>query len=209
MATPTPSVNSSKVPRSAIAIPSSRLRSSFLPNGQLRKSHEKLRPRYAAVPAQHNPPTSTSNMREVATQRLACDRCHGQKLRCSRSSQAAANGACQRCIKAKAHCQYSSPLRLGRPANKPPDLAKQGRRRSSNALPSPYESVSDASERQLEESYVNGLPQLDYPSVHEAEAPPLQEGHSKFQPSWWNQHFLMPFARLRLEPFPLEVFPLG
>lgn len=147
-------------------------------------------------------------MREVTTQRLACDRCHGQKLRCSRSSTTASNGACQRCIKAKTHCQYSSPLRLGRPANKP-DLAKQGRRRSSNALSSPYDSISSGSERKLEERYSKSLPQLEYFDVQEAETPPLQEGHSKHQPPSQGQQSLMPFDRYRLEPFSAESFPLG
>lgn len=49
-------------------------------------------------------------------ERLACDRCHGHKLRCRRGPKD--NQACQRCIKAGERCTYSPPLRLGRPANK-------------------------------------------------------------------------------------------
>lgn len=47
-------------------------------------------------------------------ERLACDRCHRQKLRCSRASHS--SRACQRCVKAGERCTYSPPLRLGRPA---------------------------------------------------------------------------------------------
>ncbi|KAI0853026.1 hypothetical protein F5Y00DRAFT_225177 [Daldinia vernicosa] len=41
-------------------------------------------------------------------QRSACDRCHGQKLRCMRS---ASGGACIRCTRAKAACTWSPSLR--------------------------------------------------------------------------------------------------
>ncbi|KJZ69853.1 hypothetical protein HIM_10753 [Hirsutella minnesotensis 3608] len=47
--------------------------------------------------------------------RLACDRCHRQKLRCSRASTQ--SRACQRCVKAGERCTYSPPLRLGRPVS--------------------------------------------------------------------------------------------
>lgn len=57
-------------------------------------------------------------------ERLACDRCHRQKLRCSRSSH---GRACQRCVKAGERCTYSPPLRLGRPASgsRPGDQDRQ------------------------------------------------------------------------------------
>ncbi|PFH59664.1 hypothetical protein XA68_12042 [Ophiocordyceps unilateralis] len=48
-------------------------------------------------------------------ERLACDRCHRQKLRCSRASSQ--SRACQRCVKAGERCTYSPPLRLGRPVS--------------------------------------------------------------------------------------------
>ncbi|KAI1394378.1 uncharacterized protein F4822DRAFT_439954 [Hypoxylon trugodes] len=44
-------------------------------------------------------------------QRSACDRCHGQKLRCLRSGS---SGACVRCTKAKAVCTWSPSLRCKR-----------------------------------------------------------------------------------------------
>ena len=56
------------------------------------------------------------NHRERPGQRSACDRCHGQKLRCIRGPPP--NGACQRCIKARETCQYSPALRQGRPTSK-------------------------------------------------------------------------------------------
>ncbi|KAI0177901.1 hypothetical protein BJ166DRAFT_619849 [Pestalotiopsis sp. NC0098] len=56
------------------------------------------------------------NHRERPGQRSACNRCHGQKLRCIRGPPP--NGACQRCIKARETCQYSPALRQGRPTSK-------------------------------------------------------------------------------------------
>ncbi|PYH95599.1 hypothetical protein BO71DRAFT_418445 [Aspergillus ellipticus CBS 707.79] len=44
------------------------------------------------------------------TQRHACDRCHGQKLRCIHSER----GPCVRCTKAKATCSWSQSLRSNR-----------------------------------------------------------------------------------------------
>ncbi|KAI0097801.1 hypothetical protein F4776DRAFT_533847 [Hypoxylon sp. NC0597] len=44
-------------------------------------------------------------------QRSACDRCHGQKLRCMRT---ASGGACIRCAKARATCTWSPSLRCKR-----------------------------------------------------------------------------------------------
>ncbi|KAI1643975.1 uncharacterized protein F4817DRAFT_367936 [Daldinia loculata] len=44
-------------------------------------------------------------------QRSACDRCHGQKLRCMRS---ASGGACVRCTRARAICTWSPSLRSKR-----------------------------------------------------------------------------------------------
>ncbi|KAI0383341.1 hypothetical protein F5Y04DRAFT_251094 [Hypomontagnella monticulosa] len=44
-------------------------------------------------------------------QRSACDRCHGQKLKCTRGSS---GGACVRCIKARAICSWSPSLRCRR-----------------------------------------------------------------------------------------------
>ncbi|KAE8149915.1 hypothetical protein BDV25DRAFT_120083 [Aspergillus avenaceus] len=45
------------------------------------------------------------------TQRYACDRCHGQKLRCIHTE----GGPCLRCAKAKATCSWSQSLRSNRP----------------------------------------------------------------------------------------------
>ncbi|PGH17243.1 hypothetical protein AJ80_04885 [Polytolypa hystricis UAMH7299] len=48
--------------------------------------------------------------------RLACDRCHAQKLRCLRSDTSRPNGECDRCLRASTPCVYSPPNRMGRPA---------------------------------------------------------------------------------------------
>ena len=50
--------------------------------------------------------------------RLACDRCHGQKLRCPRTTRDN-NDSCSRCLKAGVSCVYSAPLPTGRPAASP------------------------------------------------------------------------------------------
>ena len=48
-----------------------------------------------------------------ANLRSACDRCHGQKLRCTKSASAI---DCDRCLKAKTSCVHSAALRFGRKA---------------------------------------------------------------------------------------------
>lgn len=45
--------------------------------------------------------------------RLACDRCHNQKLRCTNS---ASTTDCDRCLKANTPCVHSPTLRFGRKA---------------------------------------------------------------------------------------------
>ncbi|KAL2065964.1 hypothetical protein VTL71DRAFT_3634 [Oculimacula yallundae] len=46
--------------------------------------------------------------------RLACNRCHSHKLRCPKRPNTTSED-CERCIRANAKCDYSVPLRLGRP----------------------------------------------------------------------------------------------
>lgn len=49
--------------------------------------------------------------------RFACDRCHGQKLRCPRSSSGSeANEPCRRCQKAGVRCNISVTQKTGRPS---------------------------------------------------------------------------------------------
>lgn len=54
----------------------------------------------------------------IATQvkRFACDRCHGQKLRCPRRADGDLHEPCVRCSKAGTPCGITTPLRMGRPA---------------------------------------------------------------------------------------------
>ncbi|KFY35429.1 hypothetical protein V494_05928 [Pseudogymnoascus sp. VKM F-4513 (FW-928)] len=47
--------------------------------------------------------------------RQSCNRCHGQKLRCTRANKSGP-GACNRCIRQGAQCVYSSSLPKGRPS---------------------------------------------------------------------------------------------
>lgn len=48
--------------------------------------------------------------------RFACDRCHGQKLRCPRRADGDLHEPCVRCSKAGTPCGITTPLRMGRPA---------------------------------------------------------------------------------------------
>ncbi|KFZ11391.1 hypothetical protein V502_07565 [Pseudogymnoascus sp. VKM F-4520 (FW-2644)] len=47
--------------------------------------------------------------------RQSCNRCHGQKLRCTRATNSEM-GACNRCLRQGAQCLYSSGLPKGRPS---------------------------------------------------------------------------------------------
>lgn len=49
-----------------------------------------------------------------AVKRAACDRCHGQKMRCIRNSASEAS-KCNRCIAANADCTFSLARKAGRP----------------------------------------------------------------------------------------------
>lgn len=49
--------------------------------------------------------------------RLACDRCHKRKQRCTRTG-INDNKPCERCREAGSQCVYSPPSRLGRPSNR-------------------------------------------------------------------------------------------
>ena len=53
----------------------------------------------------------------IATQvkRFACDRCHGQKLRCPRRNDGGLREPCVRCSKAGTACEITTPSRMGRP----------------------------------------------------------------------------------------------
>ena len=54
----------------------------------------------------------------IATQfkRSACDRCHGQKLRCPRRNEGDLHEPCVRCSKAGTACEITTPSRMGRPS---------------------------------------------------------------------------------------------
>lgn len=62
------------------------------------------------------------------TKRLACDRCHGKKIRCIPLSSD--HKICQRCHRQGLACHYSSPLKTGRPAH-------SNRTRRTNTAPPP------------------------------------------------------------------------
>ena len=76
------------------------------------------------------PPITTTS---APLMRQSCDRCHKQKLRCTRTGNNGNTGACDRCFRKHAQCVFSSSLPKGRPsmygsaddftAPKNPDLA--------------------------------------------------------------------------------------
>ncbi|KAI1155273.1 hypothetical protein F4825DRAFT_68864 [Nemania diffusa] len=63
----------------------------------------------ATATATATEPSSSSPMRQ------SCDRCHKQKLRCTRESSTN-SGACDKCIRKRAQCIYSFALPKGRPS---------------------------------------------------------------------------------------------
>lgn len=59
-------------------------------------------------------------------ERLSCDRCRIQKLRCPRGGSADVK-SCSRCQRRGAECIYSTPLPKGRPrANRPASMSRRG-----------------------------------------------------------------------------------
>lgn len=59
--------------------------------------------------------TSTSTASATMPRRQSCDRCHGQKLRCTRTGNGDRD-ACNRCFRQGVQCVYSSSLPKGRPS---------------------------------------------------------------------------------------------
>lgn len=57
----------------------------------------------------------TPDATAATPRRQSCDRCHGQKLRCTRRDSHK-SGACERCLRKGAVCVYSSSLPKGRPS---------------------------------------------------------------------------------------------
>ncbi|KKP04693.1 hypothetical protein THAR02_03173 [Trichoderma harzianum] len=69
----------------------------------------------AASTAATTTTTTTTASTSTASRRQSCDRCHGQKLRCTRAS-GSNTGACNRCLRQNARCVYSFSLPKGRPS---------------------------------------------------------------------------------------------
>ncbi|KAL8699268.1 MAG: hypothetical protein Q9224_001488 [Gallowayella concinna] len=69
------------------------------------------------------PSSDTSPSSDIAPQRAACERCRGQKLRCTRTCDSRA--ACNRCERAGAQCIVNPALRTGRPIRLEPSFSQQ------------------------------------------------------------------------------------
>lgn len=59
------------------------------------------------------PPITTTS---APLMRQSCDRCHKQKLRCTRAGNNSNTGACDRCFRKHTQCVFSSSLPKGRPS---------------------------------------------------------------------------------------------
>lgn len=60
--------------------------------------------------------TTSTNKTSAPLMRQSCDRCHKQKLRCTRAGNNGNTGACDRCFRKHSHCVFSSSLPKGRPS---------------------------------------------------------------------------------------------
>ncbi|KAF2138557.1 uncharacterized protein K452DRAFT_290699 [Aplosporella prunicola CBS 121167] len=76
--------------------------------------------------------------------RMACDRCHAQKLRCLRTVNSRAGTDCDRCLRLSARCTYSPPNRMGRPTTAEAAANNRGKSGSANNFnhPSPLSSAA-------------------------------------------------------------------
>ena len=117
--------------------------------------------------------TSTPlNLNSSAGKRAACDRCRGQKLRCTREDQSSNSpqAACIRCFKAGATCSYETGKRVGRSnackTSAPQERRGNGHRISkvsgiasrSNANPSGQSGYSDSQAGTWQDQHGSGNP---------------------------------------------------
>ena len=85
--------------------------------------------------------------------RFACDRCHGQKLRCPRPVDGgSATVPCIRCQRAGTVCNISSPLKTGRPSKALKLQARTDQRSGSISPPSSRTSSNNATNGQVPET---------------------------------------------------------
>lgn len=92
--------------------------------------------------------TPATNTPTGTPRRQSCDRCHGQKLRCTRPDNAR-TGACDRCLRKGAQCAYSSSLPKGRPSLyrlSEVSVGSKGSGKSSSASPTPPATTPSATE---------------------------------------------------------------
>ncbi|KAL9609529.1 MAG: hypothetical protein Q9167_005708 [Letrouitia subvulpina] len=94
-------------------------------------------------------------------QRSACERCRGQKLRCTRNHSSQAS--CNRCERAGAQCIVGPALRIGRPTRLDPSSSSQ----SANPQPPPPATAPPPSTRVREHSDIVDFPITSKePSAH-------------------------------------------
>lgn len=84
----------------------------------------------ATATMQLSPATTNTSVRK----RSACDRCHGQKLRCIRQP---GTEVCARCAKARAECIYSPANRVLRPETKQSHATTNTPQQSLDSIPTP------------------------------------------------------------------------
>ncbi|KAK9325283.1 hypothetical protein V1517DRAFT_189917 [Lipomyces orientalis] len=129
-------------------------------------------------------------------QRSACDRCHAQKLRCSRSPH---GGPCIRCAKVKAVCTWTPSTRRQSEqlSSKPPNLQE-----SSIATPTYDHGNGIESMTPLNTSFPAVQTEFDFSALSTCPLPDLQSREDAAS-TWqyrFNQEWAMLSAELRSPP---------
>ncbi|KAK5992324.1 Isoflavipucine cluster transcription factor [Cladobotryum mycophilum] len=107
------------------------------------------------------------------TQRYACDRCHGQKLRCIRTD----TGKCLRCSKAKATCVWSQSLRCRKTASAQKKQQTEGLEASIIGLPTNATLASSSTDQSPNSTYCHLMDQLQPSNM-----PPVEINLDMLQP---------------------------
>ncbi len=95
--------------------------------------------------------------------RLSCDRCHAQKLRCPRQNPKD-DESCSRCLQQGVQCVYSKPLPKGRPRTNPVTATATARAATPNPTQAgandtgPACSISSSPEKSSKSPFFNRVP---------------------------------------------------
>lgn len=104
--------------------------------------------------------------------RQSCDRCHKQKLRCTREGSTN-SGACDKCIRKRAQCIYSFALPKGRPSRYRIEGAPSNLYRPEPSQPTPVSSVPEIDQRAVPTPSSSPSPSPSPKLVSRAQLPTL------------------------------------